>query len=130
MVCERHHYQPKARKRKAVRVGCGIGYPPPPIARRIRRTVGCVELSPLSVPIVTQVNGDVSSSTSYRIVQPYGRDKARESTVISEHQTAADAFAEIDRLSSQMVRTGAPSDAVELLVVDAAGRIIQRPETH
>ena len=36
----------------------------------------------------------------YRIVQPYGRDKARESTVISEHQAAADAFAEIDRLSA------------------------------
>jgi hypothetical protein len=67
------------------------------------------------------------SSTSYRIVQPYGRDKARESTVISEHQSAADAFAEIDRLSAQMVRTGAPSDAVELVVVDA---IIQRPEAH
>ena len=66
----------------------------------------------------------------YRVVQPYGRDKARESTVISEHQTAADAFAEIDRLSARMVRTGAPSDAVEFLVVDAAGRIIQRPEAH
>jgi hypothetical protein len=52
----------------------------------------------------------------YRVVQPYGRDKAREATVISEHQIAADAFAEIDRLSTQMVRTGA-SDAVELIVV-------------
>ena len=66
----------------------------------------------------------------YRIVQPYGRDKARESTVISEHQTAADAFAEIDRLSAQMVRTGAPSDMVELIVVDEAGRIVQRPGAH
>ena len=70
------------------------------------------------------------TSTSYRIVQPYGRNKARESTVISEHQTAADAFAEIDRLSAQMVRTGAPADAVELLVVDADGRIIQRSPAH
>ena len=66
----------------------------------------------------------------YRVVQPYGPDKAREATIISEHQTAADAFAEIDRLSAQMVRTGAPSNAVELLVVDPAGRIIQRPEAH
>jgi len=33
----------------------------------------------------------------YRVVQPYGRDKAREATVISEHQIAADAFAEIDQ---------------------------------
>lgn len=70
------------------------------------------------------------SSTSYRIVQPYGRDKARESTVASEHATAADAFAEIDRVSAQMVRTGAPSNAVELIVVDPQGRIVQRPEAH
>jgi hypothetical protein len=66
----------------------------------------------------------------YRVVQALCRDKAREATIISEHQTAADAFAEIDRLSAQMVRTGAPSNAVELLVVDPAGRIIQRPESH
>jgi hypothetical protein len=29
-----------------------------------------------------------------------------------------------------MVRTGAPSDAVELIVVDGTGRIVQRPEAH
>jgi hypothetical protein len=46
--------------------------------------------------------------TNFRVVQPYGRDKARESTVIREHATAADAFAKIDRMSAQMVRTGAP----------------------
>jgi hypothetical protein len=67
---------------------------------------------------------------AYRIVQPFGRDKARDSTMISERATAADAFAEIDRLSAQMVRTGAPSDAVELIVVDEAGRVIQRPEAY
>ena len=44
------------------------------------------------------------TSTSYRIVQPYGRNKVRESTVISEDQTAADAFAEIDRLSTSAIR--------------------------
>ena len=39
--------------------------------------------------------------------------------MISEHATAAEAFREIDRLSSEMVQTGAPSDAVELLVIDS-----------
>ena len=72
----------------------------------------------------------MTSSTNYRVVQPYGRDKARESTVFSEHARAADAFAEIDRLSAQMVRTGALSDAVELIVVDGTGRIVQRLEAH
>jgi hypothetical protein len=45
---------------------------------------------------------------------------------ISEHATAAEAFREIDRLASEMVRTGAPSDAVELIVVDQDDRIMSR----
>ena len=67
---------------------------------------------------------------SYRVVQPWGEDRAHEATLISEHATVADAFAEIDRLSAQMVRTGAPSNAVEFVVVDDASRIVQRPGTH
>ena len=63
----------------------------------------------------------------FRVVQPWGPDKARQATLISEHASAAEAFAEIDRLSAQMVRTGAPNDAVELLVVDLDGRIVPRP---
>jgi len=66
----------------------------------------------------------------YQVVQPWGRDKAREHTLLSEHETAADAFAEIDRLAMQMVRTGAPSDAIEMLVIDSDGRVIQRPATQ
>ena len=42
------------------------------------------------------------------------------------HATAATAFAEIDRLSVKKVRTGAPSDAVELVVVDMAGELVPR----
>ena len=57
----------------------------------------------------------------YHLVQPYGRDLARDVTVLSQHATAADAFAAIDRLSAQMVRTGAPPDAVELIVVTLVG---------
>jgi hypothetical protein len=67
---------------------------------------------------------------TFRVVQPWGRDVARESTLVSEHPSAAEAFAEIDRLSAQMVRTGAPSDAVELVVIDAHGRIVPRSGAH
>jgi hypothetical protein len=66
----------------------------------------------------------------YRVVQPYGRDKAREATIISEHATAAEAFAEIDRLSAQMVRTGVRSEAIELIVIEASGRVVPRPGTY
>jgi hypothetical protein len=54
----------------------------------------------------------------------------RESTTLSEHATAADAFAEIDHLAAQMARTGAPSDAITLVVLDATGRVVHRPQTH
>ncbi len=60
------------------------------------------------------------------VVQPYGRDKGRDSTIIYEAGTVAAAFAEIDRLAEQMKRTGARSDAIELLVVDEARRIVPR----
>jgi hypothetical protein len=66
----------------------------------------------------------------FRVIQPWGKDKAREATLISEHPTAADAFAEVDRLSVRMVRTGAPSDAVELIVVDDRGDVVRRPDAH
>jgi hypothetical protein len=63
----------------------------------------------------------------YGVVQPYGRDPVRESTLVSVHPTADAAFNEIERLSAQMTRTGAPSDAVELLVVDfEQQRVVRR----
>ena len=62
----------------------------------------------------------------FRVVQPWGPHKGRQATLISEHHTAAAAFAEIDRLSAEMVRTGAPSDAIERVVVDVADQIVQR----
>jgi hypothetical protein len=68
---------------------------------------------------------------SFRVVQPWGRDKVQQSTMLSEHRTAAAAFAEIDRLSSEMVRTGAPADAIELVVIDVErGTLIRRSGTH
>ena len=62
----------------------------------------------------------------YFVVQPFGRDKAREATIVYEATSAAEAFAEIDRLAEQMNRTGARADSIELLVVDENRRIIPR----
>jgi hypothetical protein len=45
-----------------------------------------------------------------------------------EHATVPEAFAAIDALSAQIVRTGAPSDAVELIVVDNGGEPV--PAAH
>lgn len=70
------------------------------------------------------------SFVKYRIVQPYGRDVARESTLISEHATSAEAFAEIGRLAAQMARTGARPDTVTFVVIDASGAVLARPGVH
>lgn len=63
----------------------------------------------------------------YRVVQPWGPDKASQSTVVTERDTIEAAFAEIDRIAGQMVSTGSPSNAIELIVIDEAGRIVRRP---
>ena len=72
----------------------------------------------------------IEATSPYRIVQPWGRDIGRQSTLISEHATAAEAFAALDGLTTRMVTTGARSDAVTLLVVDAAGTVVPRPGAH
>lgn len=66
---------------------------------------------------------------AYRVVQPYGR-KPGEWTLISEHQSAHEAFDAIDALSERMLRTGAPSDAIELVAVDASGERVPRSGAH
>lgn len=47
--------------------------------------------------------------------------------MIDTRPTVREAFAVLDALSAQMVRTGGPSDAIELIVVDAAGARVARP---
>ena len=66
----------------------------------------------------------------YRVVQPWGPDKVRQTTVISEHRTVAGAFDEIDGFADRMMRNGVPSNAVELLVLDSKNRLVPRPNVH
>lgn len=49
----------------------------------------------------------------FRLVQPWGHDKARQATLQSEHVTVGEAFEQMDRPAEQMARTGVPFDAVE-----------------
>lgn len=67
---------------------------------------------------------------SFRVVQPWGPDKARQGTVQSEHKTVAEAFAALDSIAAEMAQSGVPGDAIELVVVDDHGEIVQRPGTH
>ena len=65
-----------------------------------------------------------------RLVQPWGKKVATESTTVSTHRTVADAFRELDRLADQMLRTGGRADAVTLVVIDADGNQIRRPNAN
>jgi hypothetical protein len=64
------------------------------------------------------------------VVQPWGLNKGRDATIISEHETADEAFAQIDRWAAELVRQGFRSDLIELVVVDSAGRLVPRPDSH
>ena len=60
---------------------------------------------------------------AFRVMQPWGPNyRDRQATLISEYATALEAFDAIDQLSAEMAQTGAPCDAVELVVVDATGQ--------
>ena len=64
----------------------------------------------------------------FSAIQPWGPDKGRQATVTSEYGTALEAFRDIYHLSSEMVRTRAPSEAIKLMVVDAADQIVSCQE--
>ena len=68
--------------------------------------------------------------TTFRVVQPWGPDKARQATLQSEHAAVGEAFAALDAISGKMMRTGTPSNAIELVVVDENGRQVERPDSH
>lgn len=63
----------------------------------------------------------------YRVVQPWGKDRAREATENSVWASIADAFAEIDRYAARVKTSRLPGDHLELIVVDDEGREVRRP---
>ena len=64
---------------------------------------------------------------TYRVVQPWGKDKGREATLISEHAMAADAFEALECIAQQADRTGGRIEDIELLVTDATRNVIRWP---
>jgi hypothetical protein len=66
----------------------------------------------------------------YRVVYTRGTSQGPPGDTPSEHATVAEAFAALDAMSAQMVRADAPSDGIELVVVNERGDIVLRPKTH
>lgn len=66
----------------------------------------------------------------FRVVQPWGRNPALESTLISHHDSAMAAFAAIDELRFRIRRTGGSSKGIDLVVVGPDGLAVERPNTR
>ena len=63
----------------------------------------------------------------FYVVQPWGRDRYRQATVTSIHDTVDDAYARLDAISATLQRDGAPHDYLELYVVDTDRQPVPRP---
>jgi hypothetical protein len=62
--------------------------------------------------------------------EPWRPNKAKDSSTISDHEIVEDEFAEIDRWTAELLRGASGSDAIEMAVVDFAGRLIPRRHSH
>jgi hypothetical protein len=67
-------------------------------------------------------------TTPFAILQPYTdkRDRLETAILVSEHGTADEAFAELERLAARIHGFGLPYDVVELLVVDSQRKPVRR----
>ena len=66
---------------------------------------------------------------TFRVVQPWGKDRTQEATEVSSWATIADAFAEIDRHAARVKTRQLPGDHLELLVVNDDRHEVRRLET-
>jgi hypothetical protein len=66
----------------------------------------------------------------FRVIRPWGPFTGWQGTVQSVHTSVAEAFEAVDRVATEMVESGKPSDAIELVVVDERGQVVPRPGTH
>ena len=69
----------------------------------------------------------MSKPAHFFIVEPYadGPNRFHQSTVLSSHPTAKEAFAELARLTERLHRFGIHSEQFEWVVVDAERRLVQ-----
>jgi hypothetical protein len=72
------------------------------------------------------LTGAESRTGPYRVIQRWGPNLVRHSTVLSEYSRRAAAFADMDRRVEIHVEAGFLADALQLLVIDGDGRPVQR----
>ncbi len=71
--------------------------------------------------------GYTEHAMPFYLVQPWGRDRYRQATVQSIHDTVDDAYARLDAIAEKLQRDGAPPDYLELYVMDDEREPVARP---
>lgn len=73
------------------------------------------------------LTGGDAPTGPFRVIQRWGPNVARHSTVLSEYSKRANAFADLDQRIARLVEGGAVADALQMFVIDGAGRPVPRP---
>jgi hypothetical protein len=68
----------------------------------------------------------------FLLVQPYadGPERFHRATVVGEYETAAEAFAALDRMGERPNGFGIRGDAIEIYVVDEERRTVKRADAN
>lgn len=66
----------------------------------------------------------------FYIIEPWGRDKYREASIIFRAATVDDAYVELDRLVARLQSFRIDPSTFEWYVVDEAYRPVKRPGAH
>ena len=64
---------------------------------------------------------------SYHLVQPWGRDRFCDATVVGVHATVTDAYDRLDEIAEKLQRDRAPDGYLEIYVVDEERQPMIRP---
>ena len=73
------------------------------------------------------LSGEESRTGPFRVIQRWGPNLARHSTVFSEYTKRAAAFADLDDRIAIQVEAGAVAEALQMLVIDGDGCQVPRP---
>ena len=76
------------------------------------------------MPFEAWLTGKVTRKGPFRVVQPWGPNLARHSTVLTEHHSLPGAVDEVGRRREALVEAGAQAEAITLLVLDGEGHVV------
>ena len=74
------------------------------------------------------LSGAESPTGPFRVIERWGPNLIRHSTVLATYHTLAAAFADVDQRVATVVAAGAIAEALQFFVVDSDWQKVQRPK--